>query len=436
MLAVRVLRLPAAALVAAVAVTTLGAAPAIAGKPAPAPKNLAATVTAHVNGSYDVGASWDAVPSATSYRVSLTKGGTTLSSATVTATSWTPTVSSSPGNASLSVRGVVGRKPGRTATIVVPFPDVTPPSGTYSSSWDNNTGQATITQESLTDNSPVSGVTRVVDWHDPSHPGTVSWTSGTTLQHTYDLTEARYVPTVTLEDAAHNSAVIDVPAVVIKDVDGPTGAFTVAPATGWAGFTQVTVTQNGALSDNWSPADHIARSVDWGDGTTVGWASGDTLSHVYATAATYAPVVTITDEAHNATVVPTSDVVVSADTTAPVVKVRVPKAKHSVTAWRTVRGKATDTGTGVKSVWLKAVEKRGAVWYGYNAKTHAWVKAASKPKALAKAKAFHRTTDSQGRWTAKLAHLTNGTLVLKARATDRVKNRSATLTRQATLTKP
>jgi hypothetical protein len=436
MSAVRLLRLPAGVLVAAVVVATVGVAPAIAGKPAPAPKNLGATVTAHANGTYDVAASWDAVPNATSYRVSLTKGGTTLSSATVTTRSWTPKISSSPGDASLSVRGVVGRKPGRTATVSVPLPDVTPPSGSYSSSWNNDTGQATITEESLTDNAPVAGVTRVVDWHDPSHPGTVSWASGTTLQHTYDLTEARYVPTVTLEDAAHNSVVVDVPAVVIKDAVGPAGAFSVSPADAWSAFTRVTVTQDGALSDNWSPADHIARSVDWGDGTTDAWTSGDSLSHVYATAATYAPAVTITDEAHNDTVVPTSDVVVSTDSTGPVVKLRAPKAKHSVRAWRTVRGKATDAGTGVKVVWLKAVEKRGAAWYGYNAKTHAWAKAASKTKAFAKAKAFHRTTDSQNRWTATLAHLTKGTLVVKVRATDQVKNRSATLTRPATLTKP
>jgi hypothetical protein len=429
----RLLRLPAAALVAAVVVATLGAAPAVAAKPAPAPKNLDAVATAHVNGTYDVVASWDAVPTATSYRVALTKGGTTLSSATVTTKSWSATVSSSPGTATLSVRGVVGRKPGRTATHSVELLDVTPPSGTYSSSWNNNTGLATITQDSLTDNLPVSGVTRTVDWGEGSP---VAWPSGTTITHTYGLVAARYVPTVTLKDAALNQAVVEVPAVVIKDDTAPTGAFSVSPATGWAAFTSVTVTQDGVLSDNWSPADHITRSVDWGDGTTESWTSGGSLSHVYASAATYAPVVTITDEAHNATVVPTSDVVVSADTSGPTVKLRSPKAKHSVTAWKTLRGKAVDAETGVKSVWLKAVEKRGTTWYGYNATTHAWVKAASKAKAFKKAKAFSRTTDSKDRWTANLARLKQGTLVLKVRATDQVHNRSATLMRLATLTKP
>ena len=117
MFAARTLRTSAAVLAALLAAGTIGTAPAMAGKPLPAPTGLAASATAHANGSYDVSATWNAVASATSYRVSLTKGGgTTLSSTTVTTTSWAPTVSTTPGTASVSVRAVVGRKPGKTAT--------------------------------------------------------------------------------------------------------------------------------------------------------------------------------------------------------------------------------------------------------------------------------------------------------------------------------
>ncbi len=432
MFAVRTFRMAAATLAAAVAVGTVGSMPAWAGKPAPAPTGLAATVTAHPDGTYDVAATWNAVTSATSYRVSLTKGGATLSSGTVTTTSWSPTVTSTPGNASLSVRAVVGRRQGKIATLSVPLPDVTAPQGAYSSAWNNNSGDATITEDSLTDNSPVSGVTRTVDWGDGPP---VAWPTGTTINHTYSLTEQRYVPTVTLEDAAHNVAVVDVPAIVIKDLDAPTGSFTVAPATGWAAFTSVTVTQQGDLADNWSPADHITRSVDWGDGPPEDWTTGATLSHLYATAGNYTPVVTITDEAHNSAPVSTTGVVVTADTNAPKVKLTLPKAKHSVKAWRTLRGKATDAGTGVKSVWLKAVEKRGAAWFGYNAATHAWVKTKTKAKAFSRAKAFALTTNAQHQWAAKLAKLRKGTLVYKVRATDQVNNVSATVIHKASLTK-
>jgi len=213
MFAARTLRTSAAALAALVAAGTIGTAPAMAGKPPPAPTGLTASATAHQDGSYDVTASWNAVASATSYRVSLTKSGATLSSTTVTTTSWAPTVTATPGNASLSVRAVVGKRPGKTATLTVPLADVTAPQGSYSSSWSNDTGVATITEDSLTDNSPVSGVTRTVNWDDGT---SVAWPTGTTITHSYSLTEARYVPTVTLEDAAHNQNVVDVPAALAQ----------------------------------------------------------------------------------------------------------------------------------------------------------------------------------------------------------------------------
>ena len=76
----------------------------------------------------------------------------------------------------------------------------------------------------------------------------------------------------------------------------------------------MTVTQS-ALADNWSPADKITRSVDWGDGTITDWPTGDSLSHVYAAAGTFTPKVTLTDEAHNTALpIDSSAVVVSADT--------------------------------------------------------------------------------------------------------------------------
>ena len=362
--------------------------------------------------------------------MALTKGGATLSSATVNTTSWKPTVTTTPGNASLSVRALVGKRPGRTATRTVPLPDVVAPQGSYTSTWDNNTGDATITEDALTDNLPVSGVTRTVDWGVGSP---VAWPSGTTITHTYPLVAQRYTPSVTLEDAAHNVTVVDVSAIVIMDTQAPTGAFAVAPASGWSGFTPVTVTQQGVLADNWSPADHIARSVDWGDGKIQTWTTGTTLAHRYATAGTYTPVVTMTDEAHNPATVSTSEVVVTADTIGPKVKLTLPRAKHSVKAWKTLRGKATDAQTGVKRVWLKAVEKRHGSWFGYNAVTHRWSKAATKAKAFSRTKAFTRTTNAQHQWAAKLTKLRQGTLVYKVWATDAVKNRSATVTHKASL---
>jgi hypothetical protein len=385
--------------------------------------------------SYAVAAHWNPVANATKYRVAVTKGGATLVSVTVTTASWSGTFSTSAGNATLGVRAVITRKPGPEATVVVPLPDITAPTGSFSSSWVNATGVATITQDSLADDSPVGQVTRTVDWNDGSLPET--WSSGLTLTHPYPTAPARYVPTVTLMDAAGNHVTVDVPAVVIADVTAPTGAFTVSPATAWATFTSVTLAQTALSDGTGSPADKVTRLVTWGDGTTTDWTSGATVSHVYAAAGSYTPNVTLTDEAHNSSLpIDTSAVVVSVDAAAPVVKFRFPAAKHSVKAWTTLRGKATDSpGTGVKAVALHAVEKRGTRWFAYKPASKTWVKASTKAKAFAKSGTLTMHTDASNRWSGKLGGLRKGTLVYKVKATDNVGNASAVLTHKATLTR-
>jgi hypothetical protein len=101
-----------------------------------------------------------------------------------------------------------------------------------------------------------------------------------------------------------------------------------------------------------------------------------------------------------------------------------------------VHGSATDTaGTGVKTVSLKVVEKRGTTWYGYNAAQHTWVKAATKAKAFKRSTTVTRTTNAAHHWSLRLRHLTRGTLVAKAWAVDQVANRSLTVRRTATLTR-
>jgi hypothetical protein len=330
---------------------------------------------------------------------------------------------------------VITRKPGPETTVAVPLPDITAPTGSFSSSWVNATGVATITQDSLADDSPVGQVTRTVDWNDGTLPE--AWTSGVTLTHPYATTAARYVPTVTLTDAAGNHVTVAVPAVVIADVTAPTGSFTVSPATAWATFTSVTLTQTALSDGTGSPAGMVTRLVTWGDGTTTDWTSGTTVSHVYVVAGSYTPTVTLTDEAHNsAAPIDSSAVLVSVDAAAPVLKLRFPRAKHSVKAWTTLRGKATDSpGTGVKQVALRAVEKRGTRWFAYKPATKTWVKARTKAKAFAKSGTLVVQTNATNAWSGKLTGLRKGTLIYRAKATDNVGNGSAVLTHKATLTR-
>jgi hypothetical protein len=428
--------LAASALMAGTVLGTVTVASAAPHRPGPVTGLVAsadATSASPSTTSYAVTSSWNPVSNATSYKVSLTKGGTTLASAKVTGTSWSPTVQSTPGSASLSVHAVNGHRQGRASAVSVPFNDVNAPTGTFTTSCDKETGAASIAVDTLADDSGLAGITRTVDWNelgvDP-----VSWTGSNPITIGYPLVEARYAPTVTLEDADHNVQVVDLPACVVKDELAPTGAsYTVDKAAAWAAFTRVTVTETSAPTDNWSPAPFITRVVDWGDGTTTAVKNG-TASHKYATAGDYTPSVTVTDEAHNFVTLPTNAVTVTADTVAPTLKLILPRAKHSVTAWRTLRGKAADAQTGVKTVSLKAVEKRGTGWFGYNAVTQKWLKATSKAKAFGRSKAFSLTPNARHRWSARLAGLTQGTLVYKTRAIDHVGNRSGTLTHSATLT--
>ncbi|HEY2878213.1 PKD domain-containing protein [Nocardioides sp.] len=217
------------------------------------------------------------------------------------------------------------------------------------------------------------------------------------------------------------------------DTQPPTGSFHMNRATAWAKHTQVNLVQT-AIHDNVTPDNKIARTVDWGDGTSADWATGTTLTHVYKSHGTFTPRVTLTDQAGNSSApIDSSAVSVKVDSAAPVVKLHLPRHKHSVAAWKTLRGTATDAGTGVQKVALQIVEKRGGAWYGYDAKTHHWIKAATKAKAFAKSRTLRVKVDAQHAWSAKAAHLGKGTLVYKVWATDEVKNRSATMTHKASL---
>ena len=96
-------------------------------------------------------------------------------------------------------------------------------------------------------------------------------------------------------------------------------------------------------------------------------------------------------------------------------KLTLPKPKHSVKAWRTLRGKATDAGTGVKSVWLKAV-KRGATWFGYNAVRLGQDK--DEGEGFLPRQGVRPDDQRQHQWAAKLAKLRRARWS-PVRATDR-----------------
>lgn len=122
------------------------------------------------------------------------------------------------------------------------------------------------------------------------------------------------------------------------------------------------------------------------------------------------------------------------DTTAPRVSLKRPAISTSVSAWRTLKGTATDAGAGVKHVKVRMIEKRGRAWYGYNATKRAWVKAGSKARAWRVSRPAV-LTPATSTWSYRVTGLTKGYLVVTLSATDRAGNTSAAKTYTQSLTK-
>jgi hypothetical protein len=384
--------------------------------------------------NYLASASWNAATGATTYVVALTNAasGVPLAGNTVGTTSW---------SASVDLTGVaqvrltvtpMNQRSGPSASITQDVVDLSAPNGTFTTSWVDRTG--TITQTSLTDDKPVSKVTRTVAWGDGS--AAEDWKNGATISHLY-AADGLYRPTVTLTDADGNSRVVVVPAIVPGDKTAPTGAFTTGPATAWKGVTPVTLTQ-AALSDDFSPPAYVLRWISWGDGSAVeAWTTGVSATHVYAAAGTYTPQVVLKDEAGNTRQVAASSVVVSADTVRPVVKLTLPKkgVADEVGSWKRVFGTATDVkGSGVAGAAVRAIEKRNGGWVFYKAATKTWVKVATKARAWKRATAVAAKLDAKGVWVARLAGLRKGTLFVRATGTDLAGNVSKPAVHKAVLT--
>lgn len=385
-------------------------------------------------GQYVVASDWNDLAGATSYRVSLTSGGTVLQNGKVTESAWTATTTLGAGaRVTVQVVPLAGKKPGRQASLTRDLPDVTPPTGTFAVVQASpGSRNVTIRQDALIDDlTPEGSIARTIDWGDGTP--TEAWNGGT---HTYAVDLQAYHPTITLKDAAGNTAEVSLGTVVVGDQTAPTGAFGVT-SSGWARWTKVALTETTPCEDNFSSADHVTRTIAWGDGTTDTWAGGATPTHVYATAGTYSPAITLADEAGNtqeATMA--NNVVLGADTAKPTVSVTKPATRRTwVRKWVTLHGKARDAATGVRVVKLRLVEKRGTAWYAYRGTTRRWVRGGTTEAA-----ALRRTTLAKARptathtWSYNVSGLRKGRFVVRVQAVDNVKNRSAFRTVGQTLT--
>ena len=406
--------------------TTASAAPPV--RPGPI-ANLTLSATAAAGGGYTVTSGWTAATNATSYRVLLTSNGTTVASVTQTAPPWTATLNlAANSQLQVTVTPVADKRTGTAASTVYTLPDLAPPVGTFTVSTSGM--DATITQTALSDDAtPAAQIKRSVSWGDSS-PAQV-WQSGTTLAHNYGAL-GRYVPTVTLTDAAGNAVTLTLKAAVFGDSASPVANFASGPPSAIASWTTVNLNQE-SLTDNYTPTALVERTVSWGDGATEAWKAGTTLTHVYAVAGTFTPTVVTLDEAGNSSKTAADAITVTVDSAGPDVTIAKPRAAAKVRSWRTVKGTAKDVGVGVSAVAVAAVQKRGTAWFAYSATTKKWTKAGTKGKAWKKAVAVAGTLDKAA-WSARLSGLRKGKLLLRASASDHLGNASRLVARAAKLT--
>lgn len=411
-----------------------------AAKPPPksgAPTDLALSATKS-GSTFAVRASWAAGTKATTYAVRLSNGRATLDSGTVSTLSWTGHTTLSDGSTvKVSVTSYNGRRRGGTATTSLVLPDLTAPTASYHVTHDPGPRgpNVTVAVTSLADNlTATRDIRQVIDWGEGDATPEPWSSTQATISHTYPDTEGRYAASITLKDLAGNERIYPL-VIAIRDESGPTGSFILETPSAWVGWTKVRLGQ-ADIHDDLSPDDKITRVISWGDGAQTIWTQGTTPTHVYDAAGSYAPTVTLTDEAGNSSdPLATSTVVAKADRARPTIRLTPPKQRRAhVASWRTLEGRATDAETGVRHVKLRSIEKRRTGWYAYQADTRSWVNATSKTAAWKRTVAAS-VRPTSGNWSVRLSNLRKGRLFYKARAFDNRANASFWVSKRARLTK-
>ena len=200
-------------------------------------------------------------------------------------------------------------------------------------------------------------------------------------------------------------------------VTPPTASFTAGPTSG-AAPRQVSFTDT-------SKGRPTSRNWDFGDHSASNHANP---THLFRGSGSYPVVLTVRNALGTATATHTITFKRARDTTAPRVRLVRPGHRRSgVPAWRTLHGRASDgSGSGVHFVTLRVIERRHGHWFAYHARTHAWVRAATRARCQARAGGTRVVPSSGGRFHERLVGLRRGRLAVRFTATDREGNESAT----------
>jgi plastocyanin len=261
---------------------------------------------------------------------------------------------------------------------------------------------------------------QLVLWGD----GTTTAVGGGSPTHVYQRA-GTYRPRVRLSLIGMRDAFIDLGRITVLE---PQARYA-APASAWPG--------RAVRLDRVTLIGGPTRvTLHWGDGasTAVGLGENDMRTHTYRTPGTYRPQVLMERGSLRRWVDATgAPILVRPDVARPVVTVPRPAAPSRVASWRTVRGTATDAGSGVRRVTVHVVEKRAGRWYSYDG--IGWTKRTSYTSARAKAKRSTVAVSADGAWSLSLRGLTEGRLQVRAVATDHAGNTSAVRLRDARLTR-
>jgi 5'-nucleotidase len=297
--------------------------------------------------------------------------------------------------------------------VYVPAPsDTTAPTGSYAvnatSVW---TGQTvTLTQTALADDvSDAASITQVVNWGDGSAAETLA-AGAKTATHKYTKA-GTFAVTVTITDKAGNAA----PAIAA-------GTVTAAAQTGKYALDRVSIYATQAVTLKVSGVNGTSVKVVWGDGYTTTASANMAVSHTYKKTGTFSVQVTPVNGAGAGTTVIVGKVKVSKDAWAPKVTLKVPSGANRASSWSKVTGKATDVGTGVRTVRVKLTEQRGKYWYYYS---HGkWTKASSRTSAVAKAEVLTASL-SGSTWSVRISGVHKGSLRISYWGVDKAGNTSA-----------
>jgi len=277
-----------------------------------------------------------------------------------------------------------------TAKVAAPV-DKTPPTGTfkldYTSAW---LGQiTTLTLVGVADNkSPANKITKVVAWGD----GTTSrllptQTSISTQYHTV----GKFPVTLTLTDQAGNAKVVKSSVVV-----SPPAKFALSAGSLYLG-------QQFSIAISAVPAGTTRIVLYSGDGYyAVLSGRNQTVTeyyyHRYKGALMPAGPVTLTavftNKNGSTTPIVVGRVTIKRDVWSPRVTITKPSKSNRASSWKTIRGTATDKGSGIPDVLVVVLRQSGSKFYCYTPKK-TWVRIYPSSNL---AKCFNYARVSKGKW--------------------------------------